>query len=250
MKIKSLNLKVKSYSSKFKVIFKKIALLFLIVTLHFALCTLQLSKANAASSSNQNYDLQIQDIDTPHEKVIETPRTLGADTSQPLPTVIRETAPMSFYLSTTLIDFGPLSPNNPTIRSGTLSIISANSDYVIQSSEDHQLKNKDNSIIADTTCDNGACTELDEALWTSNLTYGFGLRCDNLNGYGCIESTDPNYYKQFTNSAGHEIAQNMISGTRSTAETKAQITLKLNTSGTQKPGNYSNTLTFIAVPNY
>jgi len=206
----------------------------------------------AASSSNNNYDVEIKDIDTVQVKPQEIPKTLDTEKQSrlPIPVVTRETAPMSFSLSTALIDFGPLSPNNPTLRTNTLSIINKGTDYTIQASEDHPLKSIDNAVIADATCDNGACSEQNEALWASNLTYGFGFRCEDVEGKDCKDSANLNFYKQFANTSKHEIPQIIMTGRQSSLEKKGQITFKLNTSGTQKRGNYSNTVTLTAAPNY
>ena len=238
--------------AKFKTIKGTLHFALLIATLHFALCTLHLPKASASTASNNNFNIEIKDIDTLQKKTVSTPQTLGVETTLPEPKteVIRDTAPLSFSLSATLIDFGPLSPNNPTQRNTTLSVVSSDEDYNIQVFEDHPLINPDNVIIADTTCDNGACSEISQALWISDLTYGLGFRCDNLEGYDCSNSTLPDFYKQLPDITKQENPQVVMAGKKEETEKKGQITLKLNTSGTQKPGRYSNTVTFIAVPNY
>jgi len=175
---------------------KTFAFLLTLLTFNFCLFTFYMQYASASSTSNNNYDVEIKDIDTVQDKPRETPKTLDTQiqSALPIPIVTRETAPISFSLSTALIDFGPLSPNNPTLRTNTLSIINTGTDYTIQASEDHPLKSMDNTVIADTTCDNGACSEQNEALWANNLTYGYGFRCDDVEGKDCKDSINLNFY--------------------------------------------------------
>ncbi len=57
-------------------------------------------------------------------------------------------------------------------------------------------------------------------------------------------------YKQFADIRKTELPQTIIIGLKSDKTREAQISLKLNTSGGQKNGSYSNTITFIAIPGY
>lgn len=218
---------------------------------------LLLPKANATSSSNSNYDLEIQDIDTAPEKKPVLPKntnensdTINAESQEQTPGIqsISQTGPIQFVLSTDTVDFGALSPGNPVIRSMVLSTISSSTDYQIIGSVDNPLKGPE--LIPDTTCDDGTCTEESAAVWKNDLTYGFGYSCLSLSSMLCMSAQGDDFFMQFADISKNEKEQSIIEGWKNPKEQQAQISLKLNVSGTQKTGYYSNTLTLIAAPKY
>ncbi len=151
--------------------------------------------------------------------------------------------PFVFSLSQTIVDFGPLSPTTPVLR--TLDLSSANRGMSIFAWEDTPLTSTTNAIIPDTTCDNGDCSEKTSAAWTSTLTYGFGYRCD---GIGCVEGfTKKDAYRHFANAVNQAELKPIVSATK---DTKATITYRVNTAPTQQSGSYANTVTYIAAPTY
>lgn len=259
--------KIKDANLRLKIFFKPPYFLFLVYIFTFLFLALSLSNglfsfgnASAQSSSNPNYSIEIQDIDTSPEKTIIVPQKIESNQQRehvgPVSGIesIVQASPLSFSVLKDAIDFGALTPGNPVTRTVSLSILSTSTDFQVISFEDHPLQSLPNQAIPDTTCDNGACDEVDSAEWKNNLTYGFGFRCDpvklNVINSACIGFTDGQYYKQFSDFSKDEQPQTVIFGKKSTNLQQAQITLKVNASGTQKAENYTNTVTFIAVPNY
>lgn len=158
--------------------------------------------------------------------------------------------PFSASLSSDLIDFGVLSPTNPIIRTVNLSVTNAPSyGYSILASEDHSLKS-DQANIPNTTCDSGECNETNAGLWTNTLTYGFGYRCDNITGIDCDNAfSEPNFYKHLPDASSSQFFKPIMTGVGS-QKNEIRISHKINISGNQKQGNYLNTITYIAVPNF
>ncbi len=161
--------------------------------------------------------------------------------------------PFRFSISQTQIDFGTLTPTNPITRTNTLTISNGSANgYQVTAFENHQLLNPANGMtIPDTTCDNGLCTETTSAQWSNTLTYGFGYRCDNVTGSDCATGfTNSSYYKQFADASLNESPQSVMVGTNVGRSKKVQITYKVNISGTQPAGTYTNTITYVATPTF
>ncbi|HVF69291.1 MAG TPA: hypothetical protein VNA13_01865 [Xanthomonadales bacterium] len=260
--MKDQRLKIKDANQRLKIFFRSIYLLFLICIFAFSFLIFNLGNAVAQNSSSQNYNLEINDIDTSPDK-LDNPQPIIPVFEKPLTPVetlpggiknISQTAPILFSVSSEIIDFGTLSPGNPVTRNTILSVLSNSVGYQILSFEDHPLIGPDNQTIADTTCDNGSCSEREGALWVNQLTYGLGFRCDSKIDFLCLsagakDGAEDNY-RQFADLSKQEAPQSLISGVKSEKTKDAQITFKLNTSGNQKTGSYANTVTFILVPNY
>lgn len=124
--------------------------------------------------------------------------------------------------------------------------------YQVTASENTPLTITNTSVtIPDTTCDAGNCSQTTAAPWTSTLTYGFGYRCDNVSGTDCSQdfATTTNY-KQFANTAKSELPVAVMSGTGASTNKQAQITYKVNISGSQTAGVYANGITYIATPTF
>ena len=252
-------------SSKFK-IFKLTTFLVLTLTFNFSLLTFNLS-AHALTMSNSNYKLKMGSFNTSSGKATGSNNTLQG-TLGTIPGVFtgpnykvragfsyaKSKSSFAFSVSETLIDFGIISPTNPILHSTLLTVSkgSANS-YSVLTSEDHPLTTQNNLTIPDTTCDNSDCKEQTADSWTSILTYGFGYRCENITGSDCstdfLSPTYSNYYKQFPDISRQEQAVAVMSGGKD-ASVQGKITYKLNISGAQPPGAYSNTITFLAIPAY
>lgn len=215
--------------------------------------------AMTPKASAQSLNIQIDEINTAPDETIPTPVQL---TSPPLQskTAEEKISPgiqsfsqiglMSFSVSSHMLDFGALSPANPVIRNIKLSIISEFTDYQILAYENHPPRTNNNIAIPDTTCDNGSCTEKDSSVWENGLTYGFGLRCEALTYLFCIEPFGKNEYRQVPNVLASELPEALIKGIKNKKPQEAQLDFKLNIGGTQQSGTYTNTVTFLAVPNY
>lgn len=166
---------------------------------------------------------------------------------------IHSIIPFTFTIAQTAIDFGVLSATNPVTRTNRLTVSNGSANgFAVTASENHQLLvPASGAVIPDTTCDNGLCTETASAAWTSTLTYGFGYRCDDVTGTNCdggfaISDT----YKQFADASNNELAQIVMSNANVGEELQSEITYKVNVSGTQPAGTYTNIITYIATPTF
>lgn len=161
--------------------------------------------------------------------------------------------PFYFKIDNIVIDFGNLTPTNPVTRTSTLTINNQSAGgYIVTAQENHQLLvPSSGSLIPDTTCDAGNCTETTAALWSNTLTYGFGYRCDQvgITNYCPSGFNTANYYKQFADTSKNESAVTVMSG-QSGKNQQSTITYKVNISSTQPPGIYTNVITYIATPTF
>lgn len=159
--------------------------------------------------------------------------------------------PFRFSISNIVIDFGNLTPTNPVTRTSTLTLSNGSANgYAVRAYETRALMvPSTGQLIPDTTCDAGTCTELTAAAWTSNLVYGFGYRCDNVSGTDCPPAfSTGTFYKQFANQTVDEEPQPVMLGTNVGRNKQVTITYKVNISGTQAPGEYTNQIIYLAVP--
>ena len=235
---------------------KYVFILILIHTTYYLL--LNTSSASAQTMSNEKYNLKMESINTTSGQE-SNPNINSDNTAQQVNYAIlpgfeyeKSSLPFIFTISQASVDFGILYPTNPLTRTFTLSLSRGSATgYSIFSSQDHPPQNASESIIPDTTCDSGTCSESTGGLWTNTLTYGFGYRCDNVSGKDCsADFTTSNFYKQFADDSKNETGQ-PIMNSRGIGETsEAKITYKINIAGTQPQGNYGNTVTYIAVPNF
>lgn len=216
--------------------------------------------------SNDNYLLKMGSLDTASGKpsndsytVGNTLGQIGINTKSNESTrikagfwFVKSKVPFSFSISQTAIDFGTLSATNPVTRTNNLTITSSSSyGYNILAYEDHPLSNVGSGItIPDTTCDSGQCTEILSSSWMNTLTYGFGFRCDNIIGTDCpSDFALHDFYRQFADNKSQEKPQTIMSGS-TTKNNQVTITYKINISGSQAPGVYSNHIYYIAAPKY
>lgn len=147
--------------------------------------------------------------------------------------------PFSFSTSQNALDFGVLQATNPVIRKLTLSLNSMKG-YQLITAADHPLRIDSNETIPDTTCDNGSCSDITEALWTNTLTYGFGYHTDSM---------EPATFRQFPNMLQNEVPATLISASYANNR-EFNVTYKINISNTQTTGAYTNTIFYIATPDF
>ncbi|MDO8460853.1 MAG: hypothetical protein Q7S38_00245 [bacterium] len=260
--------------SKFGMTLSKFGMTFLIfLAFNFALLalseaeglTFNLNEASASYMSGDNYILQLGTFGTAAGKPTGGDYKLGVTVGQTAPGLYTGTnykvkagfqyvypaALFSFTISQTLIDFGIITPTNPVTRTNSLTISNRSANgYTVTASQTSPLKSSQGATIPDTTCDDGTCTQTTASAWTGTLTYGFGYRCDNQTGTDCATGfTGSIFYKQFADSSNSENAQAVMSGA-TTGTKKSQITYKINISGTQAAGTYSNIITYIATPTF
>lgn len=167
---------------------------------------------------------------------------------------VPRSSPFSFAISNINIDFGLLTPTNPVIRSTILTVTNTELDgYNVSAAQNHELQVPTTGAkINDTTCDDGRCTDTIASEWMSTLTYGFGYRCER-EILSCVEGDssflNSNYYKQFPDSSQDESAASVMTGGRG-VNMNSTVLYKVNISSSQPPGTYSNTVTYLATPNY
>jgi len=230
-----------------------------------------LAPAGAQTMSNNDYKIKMQGFNaisgTTTGTDYEVRSTVGDLSPEVLEGVnfkvrtgienVAATLPFSASLSSGLIDFGSLSPTNPVVRTVDLSVYSLSTfGYSVIAFEDHPLQSDPDvsgANIPNTTCDNGECSHENAAEWTNILTYGFGYRCDNVTGFDCDSSFSnaegPNFYKHFPDISAGLLPQSVMSGIGSKNK-EARVSYKINISGNQAPGIFSNTVTYIAIPNF
>lgn len=243
MPVKNSKLKVQSRNLKLKVLFKSLNFAFCIITLHFALYTLHLPPALAATMTNDNYSVDKQSVqiqpfvtEPPKPKEV-TEEHLSSGDNYTVNTTLD--GPFSFSLSQNTISFGEIQPTNPVIRDLVVRLTSFGG-YQILTAANHPLQKQNGIFIPDTTCDNGSCSEFTAAPWLNTLTYGFGYQTTRM---------EENYYKQFADILRNEAFQAISSGTKA-QNIEEKVTLRINTSGTQETGAYTNTIFYIATPDF
>jgi hypothetical protein len=220
--------------------------------------TLFSSPIEAAQSSNPDYTIETDNLSTDNPDPTKIPSLPNAPTPSSAPTLsiskytITSTSDaFSFSLSQNAIDFGILSATNPVIRTSELRLASPLQGAQIFANQNHPLTSAELQTIPDTTCDNGSCSQGIATPWTSSLTYGFGYRCELGSNQGCDSTfSDPTSFKQFADAAANESFNQIRLSQQSNLITRAKIIYKVNISGTQPPGGYSNTITYIAIPNF
>lgn len=217
-----------------------------------------LDSVYAATSSNQDFMLNVEGIDTDPEptklpilpSLMPSP-TIAEFTTGPNYTVHRDESILSIALSQNSIDFGILSANNPIIRTSELQFTPPSFGAQVFTYENQPLTNAEKLIIPDTTCDNGLCTHEQSVEWSSTFTYGFGYRCESAFATVCNDDlSESNHFKQYPDISRTEPLSLLMKSTAEAETTTGTIIYKLNITGTQQPGTYTNTITYIAVPNF
>ena len=225
------------FSSKLK----KIGLVLILIIVAFIILR---NRTVAQSTSNDSYILEGGEIDSSIQSSDESSyKTTNINSGENY-----QGEPFSFSVSNNLVDYGPLIPTNPVSRTTDL-IISGGSSrgYSVFAFANRELSDVNNNSIPDTTCDNGTCSETSSGVWSGNLSFGFGYRCENADGSICTEDfLGIGYFKQFANDSKSEAYQAIINGFDSR---KAKIEYKVNISNNQAKSSYSNSITFIAIPN-
>lgn len=223
-----------------------------ITSLIFLLCLLLaggiLANPNptiAQVMEGQNYQLRLQDV---YEKQPTPTAEPAVVTTAPLPTPppIRSFGQSDIVVSDNAIDFGPLSPTDPVIRQLSFTIKGQSLLFSLYQHLDHDLLNDPGDAIPATSCDNGSCTLHQASLWNSTLTYGIGVRCDNLQDTVCPEDfIEKNTFRPL---GGTTDQSSIIASGTVRDKATINLTYKLVTSGTQPPGNYAATASYILIP--
>ena len=207
---------------------------------------LPLTTIRAQAMNNDSFKVNVGDLDPFDEPVKDDSGGVNFSVQTGFPN-IPSLALFSFGISENLIDYGNLTPTNPVTRKSILTVENESAPgYIVMVSQNHQLLDPNKaSIIADTTCDTGNCSENIGASWIDNLAYGFGYRCDSKI---CLEEfKKSSFFLQFADESKSESKKTVISGSLGKKQT-AEILYKVNIPSSQKKGVYKNTVSFIAVP--
>jgi hypothetical protein len=238
--------------------------LILIIYLSTVFLLTNISNSVAQTMTNGNYILQMGNLNSISGKPTganyklsftsgQTPNNLFSGANYKVRAgfqYIYTLIPFSFSISNTFIDFGIISPTSPVTRTNDLTVSNGSAHgYQVTASQNHNLRaNTSGFEIQPTTCDAGTCTTTTAAAWTSSLTYGFGYRCDNVTGTDCDSGfSTSTFYKQFVASPS---AVSVMSSTNVGRSRKSTITYKVNVSGTQPAGLYTNIINYIAIPTF
>lgn len=169
---------------------------------------------------NKDFNLQILD-----------PRTIIMKDTENKDKKEQKENKLTLTLSSTFIDFGVIKPTSRVLRENRITASSsAFLGYSVIAFEDHPFRDSRQKIdIPDVTCDNGTCRENIASTWINPFAFGFGY------------SLYRDEYRQFANEEASEVKQIIDAGT---------ITYKINVPKTQSSGLYTNTITYILVPNF
>lgn len=156
-----------------------------------------------------------------------------------------------FSISDNVVNFGLLSPTNFIIRKLGITVVGDPSYYyTIIGYENNQLQSEKKQIIPNTTCDDGNCTDEIAGIWTDTLTFGFGYHCENKQGKDCDSNfNNKDMYKKISLGGNNGNGEAILTG-NTFQEKQATIVYKINIPGSQIPGNYKNTITYLALPMY
>jgi hypothetical protein len=155
----------------------------------------------------------------------------------------------SFTISDLSIDFGSLTPSAFSTQTNTLSVSAGGAGgYSVTAIQDHPLKLQATATtIPDTTCDS-ACDETTANVWINTTNFGFGF---NLTGNDIASDfTDSTYFRQFADLSLAESPQTIMLSSNVGSSRTATVTYKLNISASQAAGDYSNQITYVAIPTY
>lgn len=241
------------------------SVLFISLNLFFFFLFFTLSHSAQTSMSNNSYIIRWPNLNSFAGKPSNSEYSLGITGGQTSPGLytgsnykvragfqyIKSIIPFTFSISSVFIDFGPITPGAPVTRTSTLTISNGSAyGYSVLANENHPLRDiASGATIPDTTCDSGTCDESTASDWISLTTFGFGYRCDNINGTDCnTDFSNSGYYKQFASSESAELMQPVMTGPNVGRDISGEITYKINISSSQAAGNYQNVITYIAVP--
>lgn len=157
----------------------------------------------------------------------------------------------AFSISDVLIELGTLTSGVFNNDSNVLTITSrGGGGYTVYAYEQHPLRlsSDDTTIIPDTTCDAGTCSEITAQPWVNPAIPGFGFNADGTTVPSDFINTT--YFRQFANLAAAETMQVVMSSPTIATSDTATITYQAAVSGIQAAGEYATGIIYIAVPGY
>jgi hypothetical protein len=226
---------------------KQVLARLIIIVFLFGLAYSQPFKINSATLSNENYILDI------HPQ--------GNYTSIVSPTPIPQKTPMSkntveafgyggISWETDFIDFGILTPTDPSIR--TVGLILTGSPFlpfVLVEQTEKPFSNQDNILIPPTSCDE-ICSARNASVWRANLTFGAGIRCENRQGNFCrSDFLLDDFYSPTAATTNLTMEANLGAGVLGSKQASVMLRYKLNVPATQPSGDYRAQLRYLFIPN-
>jgi len=157
---------------------------------------------------------------------------------------------LSLKISKLTIDLGELTPRQFSSNNHTLTVdTNGAGGYSVQAAESHPLRLQSGiTIIPDTTCDSGTCSESTASTWTTATNYGFGF---NVSGNDvAADFSSANHYRQFANLAGAETFKTIMSGSGVSVNRVSTVTYKVAVSGSQNAGLYETLVIYNLIPTY
>lgn len=207
------------------------------------------------SMENSDYSLELENgasvesVKTPIAPLDITAKEIKGPGYKAILSYDTELKPSLFSMSnsTNILNFGEIKPGEPLLRSNTLTIIPGSAPgFQVSAYVDHQLRSSIKSEIPHTSCDNGNCTDVLPDTWALPLTYGFGFRCDNLQGKSCdmnIKET----YKRFAGLDAKESPTTILHSNDSITSI-VEFSHKINIPGNQTLTGYKSNLFLISSP--
>jgi hypothetical protein len=157
---------------------------------------------------------------------------------------------MSLKISKTTISLGELTYGSFNTDSHTVTVdTNGAGGYAVRTFETHPLRlQAGTTVIRDTLCDSGPCSETTAQSWTNANNHGFGF---NANGNDVsADFTTTSYFRQFADISNAETMQTIMSGSGVSLNRVATITYKASPAGNQEAGNYETTVSYQLIPTY
>ena len=153
------------------------------------------------------------------------------------------------------VPFGSMILNTFKDLSHNLTVsTNASGGYVVTGSEDDELGlgGGTTSIIADTPCDAGPCTDASSQEWVTATNNGFGYSLDNVDAAAITfewDDTTPTTgfsSRQFANIAAADSPATLFSSSTVANAENAYVCYRLSIGATQQAGDYENQVTYTA----
>ena len=156
-------------------------------------------------------------------------------------------APSGGTVTASAVDFGTITPGTAKVATqGYQSRRMPRPGYSVTAEENRPLT-AGAYLISDVVGDAGSISELTAGPWSNATTYGFGYTLANASGTSAAFTSG---YKQFANQAASEVAQPIMSANVPSTGDAVDVGYKLNVSGDQVAGAYTNTITYVATANF
>jgi hypothetical protein len=157
--------------------------------------------------------------------------------------------PFSFTISSLSINLGHLTPQTPSTSSENLTVSSGGAGgYQVVASENHPLQvGSTAKQIPNTNCDT-SCTYTTAGVWSSTSKYGFGFNMSGNDIPG--DFIGLTYYRPFADRSQSQSPQVVMSSASVGKSRQSTVNYKVNISGTQSAGAYTNVIMFTAIPSY